>query len=192
MKNNKKKGFTLVELLVVIAILAILATVSILGYTSFTAKAKQSNSDNELAQIKTLFLADWLDGFVGETNAQHSIKKVDGGYEFEYTTAKGAKKTLTAAEVETEVGKFLKENAFGTEEKDITNEMQAFVSFGGTYTIKENEFGTDTKEYSYTITVTLTNVSYNNGNGYPSTWELPNGNPEAVAAKDIVKLAEKK
>ena len=35
MRNNKMKGFTLVELLVVIAILAILATVSVVGYTSY-------------------------------------------------------------------------------------------------------------------------------------------------------------
>ena len=38
--KNTKKGFTLVELLVVIAIVAILATVAIIGYTSFTKKAK--------------------------------------------------------------------------------------------------------------------------------------------------------
>jgi len=43
MVKRIKKGFTLVELLVVIAILAILGTVSIVGYTSFTKKANYSN-----------------------------------------------------------------------------------------------------------------------------------------------------
>lgn len=50
----KTKGFTLVELLVVIAILAILATVSVVGYTSFIDRADQSNADVEANQIKTI------------------------------------------------------------------------------------------------------------------------------------------
>ena len=47
MRNNKNKGFTLVELLVVIAILAILATVSVVGYTSFIKSAHISNDENK-------------------------------------------------------------------------------------------------------------------------------------------------
>ncbi len=50
---NTKKGFTLVELLVVIAILAILATVSVVGYTSFIERAEESNIATELHQIET-------------------------------------------------------------------------------------------------------------------------------------------
>ena len=49
---NTRKGFTLVELLVVIAILAILATVSVVGYTSFIDRAEESNALTEAAQIK--------------------------------------------------------------------------------------------------------------------------------------------
>ena len=51
--NNTKKGFTLVELLVVIAILAILATVSVVGYTSFIDRANESNAQTEADQIKS-------------------------------------------------------------------------------------------------------------------------------------------
>ena len=54
MKKNTKKGFTLVELLVVIAILAILATVSVVGYTAFIDRANQSNAQTEADQIKTI------------------------------------------------------------------------------------------------------------------------------------------
>lgn len=43
-KEDNLKGFTLVELLIVIAILAILATVSIIGYSSFTKRATESNA----------------------------------------------------------------------------------------------------------------------------------------------------
>ena len=57
MKNNKKRGFTLVELLVVIAILAILATVSVVGYTSFIESAAVSNDENVAAQLNNFMIA---------------------------------------------------------------------------------------------------------------------------------------
>ena len=60
--NNKRKGFTLVELLVVIAILAILAATAVVGYTSFIKKANRSNALSELNQIRnvvtTLIIVD--------------------------------------------------------------------------------------------------------------------------------------
>ena len=55
---NKKKAFTLVELLVVIAIIAILATAGVVGYTVFTEKARKSNAESELNQAKTLLEAE--------------------------------------------------------------------------------------------------------------------------------------
>ena len=61
-QNKKRKGFTLVELLVVIAILAILASVSVVGYVSFTNKAKESNALQEMTQVKTTLLAALADG----------------------------------------------------------------------------------------------------------------------------------
>ena len=60
--KNTKKGFTLVELLVVIAIVAILATVAIIGYTSFTKKAQQSVDQQLVNQINTLLEAEGADG----------------------------------------------------------------------------------------------------------------------------------
>ena len=55
---NTRKGFTLVELLVVIAILAILATVSVVGYTSFIDRANQSTALQEMTQIRDSILAE--------------------------------------------------------------------------------------------------------------------------------------
>ena len=52
--KKTRKGFTLVELLVVIAIVAILATVAIIGYTSFTKKAEQSADQTAVAQMNTV------------------------------------------------------------------------------------------------------------------------------------------
>ena len=53
----KTKGFTLVELLVVIAILAILATVSVVGYTTYIANANQSKAVQELTQVRDYAMA---------------------------------------------------------------------------------------------------------------------------------------
>lgn len=56
--KTKKKGFTLVELLVVIAILAILATVSVVGYLAFINKAKESNDVSLTTQMNTALQAN--------------------------------------------------------------------------------------------------------------------------------------
>ena len=56
--SQKRKGFTLVELLVVIAILAILATVSVVGYLAFTEKAKESNDISLTTQMNTVLQAN--------------------------------------------------------------------------------------------------------------------------------------
>ena len=58
MKKTNKKGFTLVELLVVIAIVAILATVAIIGYTSFTKKAEISADQQAVVQMNKVLEAD--------------------------------------------------------------------------------------------------------------------------------------
>ena len=55
---TKKKAFTLVELLVVIAIVAILAVAGVVGYTVFIDKARISNAETELHQIKTLITTE--------------------------------------------------------------------------------------------------------------------------------------
>lgn len=81
MKNAKKKGFTLVELLVVIAILAILASVSVVGYTAFIDKANESNARTELTQIRDFINAKFLpsNAFEVEVDADtYTITKNDG------------------------------------------------------------------------------------------------------------------
>ena len=81
--KKTQKGFTLVELLVVIAILAILATVSVVGYTSFINRAEQSNADTEAAQIKSaitsaLVADDYVVVTVGDAPAYITDKDGDG------------------------------------------------------------------------------------------------------------------
>lgn len=53
----KTKGFTLVELLVVIAILAILATVSVVGYTSYISSTEEQAAITEARSARELINA---------------------------------------------------------------------------------------------------------------------------------------
>ena len=118
-QNKKRKGFTLVELLVVIAILAILASVSVVGYVSFTNKAKESNALQEMTQVKTTLLAALADG--EETNE---------GTKFVYDATKGTI-TLTKgslADLETAV------NSVFPELKDLKGELTADADVATKYT----------------------------------------------------------
>lgn len=52
-QRNLQAGFSLVELMVVVAIIGILATIAVPNFQRFQAKAKQSNAKVELAAIYT-------------------------------------------------------------------------------------------------------------------------------------------
>ena len=57
MKNTKKKGFTIVELVIVIAVIAILAAVAIPTFSSVITKAKESNAMQAAKNAYTDYLA---------------------------------------------------------------------------------------------------------------------------------------
>ncbi len=82
MNKNRKKGFTLVELLVVIAILAILAVVSVVGYTSFTKKAKIADDISLTTQLNGILQGkEILDGEKNKYPHEAALELVDGGYD---------------------------------------------------------------------------------------------------------------
>ena len=60
-KRRNKKGFTLVELLVVIGIIAVLAVVSVVGYFGFIKKANLSNDQSSITQMNLGLQADAVD-----------------------------------------------------------------------------------------------------------------------------------
>lgn len=60
MKNTKKRGFTIVELVIVIAVIAILASVLIPTFTNVVNAAKRSNALQQARNAYTDYLAKYL------------------------------------------------------------------------------------------------------------------------------------
>ena len=62
MKNTKKRGFTIVELVIVIAVIAILASVLVPTFANVVTKAKKSAAMQNARSAWTAYLVDLADG----------------------------------------------------------------------------------------------------------------------------------
>jgi len=71
-KLRSKKGFTLIELMIVVAIIGILAAIAIPNFLKFQAKSKQSEAKTNLAGIFTAETA-----YFGEANTYGNFAQVN-------------------------------------------------------------------------------------------------------------------
>ena len=85
-KLRSKKGFTLIELMIVVAIIGILAAIAIPNFLKFQAKSKQSEAKTNLGAIFTGQLS-----FFGEQNAYGLFNQINwspsGTPRYHYTLA---------------------------------------------------------------------------------------------------------
>ena len=85
LNRHHAEGFTLVELIVVIAILAILGGVAIPAYSGYVKKAERSGDEQLLAQINQAFAATCL--AKGESNFGRTDAKASIGTDGQFTYA---------------------------------------------------------------------------------------------------------
>ncbi len=79
MNNINKKGFTLIELIIVIAIIGVLASVVVLSLGDQTGTAKNAVDTGEAAQLRTVALLSAGENEGKYGNACTKIKEATGG-----------------------------------------------------------------------------------------------------------------
>lgn len=87
MKNTKKRGFTIVELVIVIAVIAILASVLIPTFANVVTKAKESKNLQDVRNVYTQALADHLAETSPCTDNKHTITQGSVSWTVTFTDA---------------------------------------------------------------------------------------------------------
>lgn len=104
---NAQKGFTLIELMIVVAIIGILAAIAIPAYQSYTAKSQATESVTLLGGLKTALVdvsgTSGLSTACSSAAAVTEVKAADGTI----TTAGKAAGVLNAANGFTLTGKYV-------------------------------------------------------------------------------------
>lgn len=91
MKKNNQKGFTLVELIIVIAILGILAALAIPSFSGFTDSARKAKDEDFADTVATSALLVYVDNGSVATGNPLTVADyadyIDQGFTLEYYTS---------------------------------------------------------------------------------------------------------
>ena len=162
--RNGSGGFTLVELIVVIAILAILAGVAVPSYNGYIKKARESADYQIIAAVNTAFASACLENNIPVTSvASSSISLID-------------KKVYSLTNIDDATGKDLGIDSVSLafERFYVGNEDATFVSEG------INSLSWDSAESSFILSK----------DSVPTRMTLANGNSIVVTPEQIQALAD--
>ena len=162
--KQKKRGFTLVELVIVIAVIAILAGVMIAVFANVVNKAEKSRQEQEMKQaeleqksddiIKKLENADWLSWEDIEVAIAEGLKGIDAG-----ASSEDVSKAVDAA-----IKKYA--DSLGSGNTGVTEEQIKYIienSLQGQLTATQVE--AIVKKYQASSTVTLSASQPDQGSG---------------------------
>jgi type IV pilus assembly protein PilA len=100
---KNKKGFTLIELMIVVAIIGILAAIAIPNFMNYQCKAKQAEAKSSLGSIRVGQEAYFAEYDTYSANLTAIGFAVKGDPNYTYTSTGGATFTATATEIGTQV-----------------------------------------------------------------------------------------
>lgn len=97
MKNTKKKGFTIVELVIVIAVIGILSAILIPTFSGLVQRAKDTAEQANMRNAVVAYMAD-ADAATILSQEDYVVKAEDGTEYWAYDAETSTYKTTTAAE----------------------------------------------------------------------------------------------